>query len=175
MYLHLHQQCSDCPRFTDVRSEITLSHLRRPAFPTSSSTASTSTPFVTSNTPLTVFSLVYKMMRSPPWVFASSPPWHPSTSCQRQCRSSRLGGNSTESSSSDIDESRVALLDFVRLAHVRGDGRCLHETNSSDSGVIPKFWGDGDVLHVCAWKTLRGQGKIIGPKLGNATVVRCVQ
>ena len=123
----------------------------------------------------TVFSLVYKMMRSPPWVFASSPPCHPSTSCQRQCRSSRLRGNSVQSSSSDIDSGRVALLDFVRLAHERGDGRYLHETNSSNSGVIPRFRGDGDVLRVCVWKTLRGQGKIIGPKLGNATVVRCVQ
>ena len=89
----------------------------------------------------TVFSLMYKMMRSPPWRFASSPPWHPSTSCQRQCRPSRLRGNSTESSSSDMDESRVALLDFVCLAHERGDCRCLYETKSSNSGVIPKFGG----------------------------------
>ena len=74
-----------------------------------------------------------------------------------------------------MNESRVALLDFARLVHERGDGRCLHETNGGDSGVIPRFWGDGDVLRVCTWQTLRGQGKIIGPKLGNAIVMRCVQ
>ena len=110
--------------------------------PASSNMASTPTPFVTSNTPLTVFSLVYKMIRSPPWVFASSPPWHPSTSCQRQWRLSILDGTSTESSSSGVDESRVALLDFVRLVYERGDGRCLRGTGSSDSGVELELRGD---------------------------------
>jgi len=35
-----------------------------------------------------------------------------------------LGGDGAESSSSGVDENRVALLDFVRLVHERGDRRC---------------------------------------------------
>jgi len=73
----------------------------------------------------------------------------PELDVNRTSRTLIVGGDSTESSSSGVDESRVAPLDFVRLAHEHGDGRCLYETNSSDLGVDPEFWGDGDVLCKC--------------------------
>lgn len=73
-----------------------------------------------------------------------------------------LSGNKSESSGNRVNENGIALLDLIRLVHERKDGRGLHKTGSSGSGVdtgirrdgedlVPR---DGDVLRIGASKVL---------------------
>jgi len=51
-----------------------------------------------------------------------------------------LGGSGAESSSSGVDENPVALLDFVRLVHERGDRRCCMRPAAS---IRVSIWNCG--------------------------------